>query len=135
MLETKKEHVLNHQKVLVVEDDETLEIVMDRIFQSIDSSITYKWVITAEKAIAELQTAHYDLVVADFSLQGKGTGLDLWEFCQERFPEKPFVMISSLGIDQFFKLVGDYRISPLFLPKPFYTGECRQVVGHLLEQA
>jgi DNA-binding NtrC family response regulator len=119
--------------ILVVEDDEDLKIIVERIFKSISPHITHTWVTTAEKAVTELRTEHYDLVFSDFYLRGNGTGLDLWEFCQDRFPDLPFVMTSGIELQRFFKLVGKKRASPMFLPKPFYAGECKQLIGSFLE--
>lgn len=120
------------RKVLVVEDDHCLKLVMTRVFNSIDQAIELDWTTSAEEARDALQGENYSLIVADFSLEGKSTGLDLWEICQEKYPDVPFVVISSMSVIEFYKLVGDNQISPPFLPKPFYIGECRQILKSLL---
>jgi DNA-binding NtrC family response regulator len=125
--------LIENAKVLVVEDDVDLKVILERILLKIDPALKYEWVTTAEEAAVELRRDHYALVIADFTLEGKGTGIDLWELVQERYPHIPFMMMSALDVEMFFKLVGRNRTCPIFLPKPFYSGECRQVIESLLQ--
>src|SRR5437868_3885833 len=119
-----------HNHILVVEDDICLSHIIERIFKSLDPSAELTWVYSAEEAYLKLDEnkSKYSLIVADYTLTGHETGLDLWDKCQTSHPNIPFVMVSSLTVDMFFKLVGTQKISPPFLPKPFYTGEFKQLV-------
>jgi DNA-binding NtrC family response regulator len=121
------------RNVLIVEDDICTQTVMTQLLQTIDSAIKADWATSAEKAKALLRMHHYDLTIADHTLNGEGTGLDLWRLCQDKYPSMPFFMISGLGIPEFFKLVGENQIMPAFLPKPFHVGECKQLLKCLLD--
>jgi DNA-binding NtrC family response regulator len=129
----KMENPASHPKVLVVEDDLSLKTVMTRIFSSVRPDFEITWVPSAESALAKLSQQSYDLVFADVYLSGIMTGLDLWTYCYDRLPAMNFVLISNLGVNQFFDLVGRERIAPPFLPKPFYVGECKELVSSLLK--
>ena len=122
------------KKIMVVEDDITLEPVLSGIFASIHPELEYKWVVTAEEAEQELakNCDDYGLILADHYLLGKETGLDLFELCQERYPQIPCVIMSGAGVDKFSKIVGQNRIFPPFLSKPFFIGECKQILEGLM---
>jgi DNA-binding NtrC family response regulator len=118
--------------VLIVEDDLCLKTILGRVLGTIDPNVSYTWATSAEEAQMILAEMRVSLVIADFGLVGKTTGLDLWDYCSENLPEMPFLMISGLDIQRFFKLVGQNRISPPFLSKPFRLGECRTQIHALL---
>jgi DNA-binding NtrC family response regulator len=123
----------NARNILVVEDDICLSHIIEKIFKSLDPDMTITWVYSAEAAALKLEEEqNFSLIVADYTLTGKETGLDLWDRCVRLHPDIPFIMVSSLTVDMFFKLIGTHRISPPFLPKPFYTGEFKQLVESLL---
>ena len=118
--------------ILVVEDDICLQTILERIFHAIDKSLKFDWVTSAEEAKLALKAEKYSLVIADHNLSGDLSGLDLWDICQAEYPGLSFILISSIGVQDFFKTVGPHRISPLFLPKPFYASECKQLLESLL---
>ncbi len=120
------------KSILIVEDDECMHAILGRIIRSIDPDLAYQWVTTAEEAIAELRQNNHSLVLADVSLAGRASGLDLWESAHSAFPKLPFVMMSSMGVQTFLGLIGRKRASPAFLAKPFYPGECRQIIESML---
>ncbi len=121
-------------KILVVEDDICLSHIITRIFKSIEPQPEIHWVCSAEEADIKIKEndANYSLIIADYTLNGDQTGIDLWNNCLKKYPKIPFMMISSLTISMFFDLIGPNKISPPFLPKPFYTGEFRQMIEALL---
>ena len=97
-------------RVFVVEDDQELSAVIERVLRSISQDIKLDWATSAEAAIMKLKEAlgasldqsPYDLIVADIFLDGKRTGIDFWHTCQELFPEVPVLVTSALSLDKFF---------------------------------
>ena len=128
-------------RVFVVEDDQELSAVIERVLKSISSEIILDWATSAEAAILKLKDAlnqhldqsPYDLIVADIFLDGKRTGIDFWHTCQELFPEVPVLVTSALSLDKFFAAVGRQHISPPYLQKPFSAGHCKQVFEGILK--
>jgi DNA-binding NtrC family response regulator len=131
----------NSRRILVLEDDLCLETMLTRIVHLIDPELETNWLTTGEKAIEDLSTKHrgpalpYKLFVADIWPPGDKSGLDFWKICRMRFPEIPFLFISSMPIDRFLRQLGSSVVCPAFLPKPFAVGEFRQVVEGLLNYA
>src|ERR1700761_3143659 len=73
-------------RVLLVEDDPTSEDLVKMICEKIDDRIKVRCVKTAEQAENILSTdSLYDLIIADHFLDGKETGLDLWNACQREY--------------------------------------------------
>ena len=132
----------NPLRVLVVEDDQELSTVMDRILKSIDETISLEWATSAEDAIVLLKKMaettpqagkSYDLVVVDIFLDGKRTGIDLWHTCQKLLPNVPVLVTSALSLDKFFAAVGSDSITPPYLQKPFSPRECKQAFEGILK--
>jgi len=128
-----------HRKVLIVEDDLEMCMVLDRVLTTTDQHVMVDWATSVDEAISRLQekaaqsiTRPYDLILADIFLEGQSTGIDLWKLCQEEFPDVPVVVTSSLPLEKFFALVGRGNIAPPFLAKPFQVGGCRQFLEGIL---
>jgi DNA-binding NtrC family response regulator len=125
------------KKIFVVEDDHACETVLRRVIRSIDPQAKIDWLESAEDAFQlmtdeENKGKTYDLIIADIFLAGKSTGLDLWRACHELYPLTPMLLTSGLQVDRFLETVGKETVAPPYLPKPFYLGECQQVIKGLL---
>jgi CheY-like chemotaxis protein len=130
------------RRVLVVEDDLALTTVIDQVLYTIDPDIECDWVSSAELAAGKIKEMlerstdrPYDLVLADIFIEGSKSGLELWEFCREQFPDMPIVLTSAMPVDRFLSSIGKNLICPPYLPKPFRAGECRQVLEGMLNYA
>jgi CheY-like chemotaxis protein len=129
-----------HPRVFVVEDDLELITVIDKVLKSIDPEIQIDWATSAEEAVFKLRqktsgggSKPYHLIIADIFLEGDATGLDLWNLCQQTYPEIPLVVTSGLSVEKFISTLGRDTICPPFLQKPFALGECRQMFQGLLQ--
>ena len=120
------------RNVLIVEDDLSLNPILTQVFHSIDPLLNVDWVTSAEEGLERIRTTPYTMVVADYSLAGNGTGLDLWDYCKDDIRKIPFVVVSSIALDRYFRLVGN-RVSPPFLAKPIYIGEAKQIFKAALD--
>lgn len=129
---------MNHlNRVLIVEDDQACEAILEKIVHSVDPRAKVDWVESAEVAALTLvqertQGRPYDLVISDIFLGGKLTGIDLWKIYQEFTPMPPVVLTSSLSVARYLEALENQPEIPIFLPKPFFADECRQVIRRFM---
>lgn len=136
-----KGKTLQPKKILVIEDDKTMTVLLGRALLDMNSDIEIHWAASLEQAVKQLiqntdieQNLPYDLVIADIFLEGNGTGLDFFKLMNETYPRIPFLVISSLAFDQVLKaLDGETEGGRLtYLQKPFLFNQCKQKVREIL---
>jgi DNA-binding response OmpR family regulator len=126
------------QRFLVVEDDQELCTVLSGVIHSINRDAEVDWATSAEqaRALVAARTAEggkgYDLALVDVFLEGEVSGIDFWRDLQEKLPEVPIVMTSSMPMHKFFTAIGVDSVAPPFLEKPFKPEECRRVIREIL---
>ncbi len=114
--------------ILVVEDSEMDYLLLAQIFKTRKPSIIPVHVETVDEAKIILQKDQsFDLIICDQFLPGTDTGLALWRFCQEKYPEIPFMMTSASNLTSFFETM-DQNVAPPFLHKPYTPREAWQKV-------
>src|SRR3989338_2989228 len=90
-------------KALLVEDEydlaELLVITLNDIVAEVD------WVTSVELAESKLSRGDYDLILADFRLDGKQSGLDLWGKVHREHPDTPFILVSGYSANVFNDLL------------------------------
>jgi DNA-binding NtrC family response regulator len=135
----KKPSTAINRTIFIVEDDIELSAVIDRILLSINSSLKFEWVTSAEEAIKILEKKAnskmgnpYDLVICDIFLDGARTGIDLWKYCQTRFPKMKILITSGIEYDELISLLNTKDATPLFLKKPFSVATCSNLLEKLL---
>lgn len=128
------------KRVLIIEDDPAQEVILNAIFHDIDPKIEIDYVTSGEAAVQRIKEAKqgikrtpYDLIVADIFLEGKMSGIDFWDICQNIFPNMPAVVMSVIPLRKFFYFIGSNNVSPPFLQKPLNLYECRQTFKRLLD--
>lgn len=129
------EQELSRNRILIVEDDVAMEVMLMRALRSLDPFASYQWVTSAEEAQVLIQEEIFSLVIADYYLIGRKTGLDLWEFCEANFPRLPFVVMSSLSAQKYARLFGQSRKVPPQLKKPFDLEGCKGFLKPFMEPA
>jgi DNA-binding NtrC family response regulator len=128
------------KRILVIEDDLFQATTVCQIVRAVVPEAEIEWITTAEEALVKIlggavtEARHYDLVLADIFLDGKTTGIELWEACQKSQPDMPVLLMSGMALTDFFRTVGRDIVSPPFLPKPFSVGECGQIIDNLLRR-
>jgi DNA-binding NtrC family response regulator len=120
------------EKVLIVEDELCLKTVLTQILSKLDSGCEVIWVESVGSAKVALRMERFSLIISDYLLKGKKTGLDLWHECERRYPDTPFLMISGIDVPSFLRRNKGARV-PSFLPKPFYAEECRSMIRNLVK--
>ena len=121
---------LHGPRMLVVEDDRDLEPLVRRAVGSLSPPVAVDWCTSAEQARVLLASRYYDVVLADYVLEGNGAGLDLRSDCWTFQPQAVFAMTSSYPLTEYLHSVG--RPGSPFLAKPFDVWRCRRFVSSLL---
>lgn len=133
--------ILQPKRILVIEDDKTMTVLLGRVLLDMNSDIEIHWASSLEQAVKQLiqntdieQSQPYDLVIADIFLEGNGTGLDFFKLMNETYPRIPFLVISSLAFEQVLDaLEGGTDGSQLsYLRKPFVYNQCKEKVREIL---
>lgn len=123
-----------NKSVLIVEDDRSLQPLWERIFDLIDEEIHVDWITTAEEAERLIRHRFisgrpYNLVIADISLEGDETGIDLWNRYGEE--AKQFAIVSGHPISSYdFQSHLDFGLPPYFR-KPLNVKLCFEIADML----
>jgi len=121
---------LHGPRLLVVEDDWSLEPLVRRAAHSLSPPVAVDWCTSTASARERLAHQFYDIVLADYLLDGPEAGLALRGDCWRLQPQAIFAMTSSYPLDEYLHGVG--RPGSPFLPKPFDLWSCRSFVASLL---
>jgi DNA-binding NtrC family response regulator len=121
---------LHGPRMLVVEDDWDLEPLVRRAAASLSPAVAVDWCTSAEHARRLLANRYYDVVLADYVLEGDQAGLELRSDCWTFQPQAVFAMTSSYPLTEYLHSVG--RPGCPFLAKPFDVWTCRKFVESLL---
>ncbi|MBS1969524.1 MAG: response regulator [Bdellovibrionales bacterium] len=125
-------------KVLVVEDDRIQWPLWESILKSAYSDVEIDWETTEAGAEALLRHAYqnnspYNLVISDIFLEGRDTGIDLWN----RYGEAAynFVFVSGLTTKNFDALMSTMSNlqggGPYYLEKPITPRMGKEVLKNL----
>ena len=123
------------KSVLIVEDDLALRPLWERAF--LGKAAKIDWATSMEEAEQYIRVrfktgSPYQLVVADISLEGKGTGIYLWN----RYGEEAanFVFVTGLPISkQAFHTLLNYGYPPYF-KKPLTAKKCLEIADMMSEK-
>jgi CheY-like chemotaxis protein len=118
----------NRQKVLLVEDNEAFRPILQSLVQHIDGAIQVIVADSVQAAMALIQEhsalgGRIDLIISDA----------LWEASQRFLPLSEFLLISENSLDDLLAAFTDQDNPPNYLPKPFRTDQCRDMVKWLLK--
>jgi DNA-binding response OmpR family regulator len=116
------------RSVLIVEDDLALRPLWERTF--VAKNVKIDWATNLEEAEQHIRTHYsqnqpYNLVIADISLEGRGTGIDLWN----RYGEEAsnFVFVTGLPISKHdFHTMLSHGYPPYF-KKPLTAKKCLEI--------
>jgi len=125
-------------KILVVEDDRIQWPLWESILKSAYSDVEIDWETTESGAEALLRHAFqtnspYNLVVSDIFLEGRDTGIDLWN----RYGEAAynFIFVSGLTTKNFDALMstmsGLKSGGPYYLQKPITPSVGKEILKNL----
>lgn len=108
------------RRMLVVDDDLDLRNLLQRVAHSVAPGLVVDWTTDAQSARDMMKTHEYALILLDYLLEGRGTGLSLLADCRRRQPTARLALMSAFAVHDLLP-----SCTP-FLPKPFSTAECRE---------
>lgn len=83
--------------LLIVEDDDIHKEALIELIGTEDINI--KGVKTAQEAINEVKTEHYDTVVVDLALMD-GSGYEVCEYIKNRYPKLPIIIYTGKELNK-----------------------------------
>jgi DNA-binding response OmpR family regulator len=113
--------------VLVVEDDSDVVPLIDRGLRAIHAHYSLSWTSDAQGARKALRSQEFDLVIADYTLDGGGTGWSLLQEVRQTCPDAQVGLVSALPL-------GVQRVESRFLRKPFSQAELISFLRPLVEK-
>jgi len=120
-------------RVLLVDDEPLILHILSRF---LNRSVMVKTVASAEEALDEIVTQHYDLCFLDVTLPGM-TGLDAMKIIHELSPITKVAIMTGNLLDEAMKMHID-DTAYAFIEKPFSLSHIRgvtdKVAAELIEQ-
>jgi CheY-like chemotaxis protein len=117
-----------HSRVLVVDDDAEMRVLLRRILESDGHRVTES--DRGTHVLAAVRDAPFDLIVLDKEMP-EMTGLDVLPLLRREFPRMPVLLITAFGGRQ--AEASALRLGATrYLEKPFRLSQFREVVDGLL---
>ncbi len=129
------------EKVLVVEDDKNLTVLIGYALFEVMSDVEIDWAISFESAISQIITKGvknkinpYDLIIVDIFLEGFGNGFDLIKVIHRIYPAVPFLIITSLSRDVVTENLSEMQTKNIIhLKKPFIYADCKAEISNIFK--
>jgi CheY-like chemotaxis protein len=135
----------SEKRILVVEDDLCVGRILFSMIRSVSPSAKIDWFLSAEEALSKINDLEtmgghsYDFIIADITLAGRTTGLDLWNTCKRRNLATQFLFISGMPKEAFLKSIetdashsnapGKDAPVPQYLQKPLSITEGKEIIA------
>lgn len=122
---------MNQRQVLVIDDEENVRKVVERIFKVVAPDYEVVSVADGFAAIAQFQQRFFDLVVTDYEMPGMD-GLELATIIRRLSPETRIVLMSGNEVSLLCNAVDRYGLDGYF-SKPFGPAEIAAVIDEMLQ--
>lgn len=127
MAKTNKQKPSNNNKILVVDDDGQMGLVLDMVLHESRFELDYvKDLLSAEEYLKKQQPL---VVILDNKLPD-GYGLDFIVYIKQRYPSLKIIMISGFGLAREAALETG---ADLFFEKPFDLDDFNEGIDKLLK--
>ena len=131
----------NSERVLVVEDDKILTVLIGYALFEVMNDVEIDWAVSFESAINQIVTEGlknkiypYDLIIVDIFLEGFGNGFDLIKVIHRIYPAVPFLIITSLSHDVVKENLSEMQTkNVIYLKKPFMYADCKAEIGNIFK--
>lgn len=95
-VQTKYRQTRFSPRVLIVEDDPQWQLILESTVRSVASRASFTCVTSVNAAREALNLEqNFDVILADFMLDGEETGLDLWRASGTSKSSDPFIMVTA----------------------------------------
>lgn len=122
---------LNHESVLLVDDEPIIADMGKRMLESIGYRVTIAYHPLNALEIFSRKPSAFDIVVTDLTMP-KMTGFDLAQEIRKINPGLPVVIVSGYLLEERMKLEKDEKTQ--FLKKPFELSEISEVLRRSLDR-
>jgi two-component system, OmpR family, alkaline phosphatase synthesis response regulator PhoP len=120
----------NKQKILLVEDEETLAIGLE--YNLTEEGYNVDWAVDGKEAIEKINESEYDLIVLDVMLP-YFDGFEVAERIREKYPQLPILFLTArTGVKD--KIRGLEIGADDYLTKPFHLKELQLRVKGMLKR-
>ncbi len=120
------------KKILLVEDNTAVSLVLTHALSTLDDEIIVKSVTTGEEAQDQITVGEWDVVIADYSLPGIN-GLELVrQVSAVNKKSVSWVMITAFGDSEIMQEAFSLGVSD-YLAKPFSLAKFRRAVASHLD--
>jgi two-component system NtrC family sensor kinase len=117
-------------RVLAVDDEKSVVEMTKRVLEQ--AGLQADTAGSIQEAIYRLTDCEYDLVLADMHMPD-GSGMEVWEFVQEKQPQlvdKVIFISGDIRVKQ--KIQERLGLEPLVLLKPFHVADLHKMVNQVL---
>lgn len=114
------------KKVLIVEDDLVQSMIMERVVSSFGYKVCGN-VETGAEAIEMASCLKPDIIISDYMLKGKQSGLDIIDTLRKRNLRSSFIIISGVTESDLIRDIESLECVE-FLKKPFIAHELSAVL-------
>ena len=121
--------------VLLIEEDTALHQFWSLLIKKVHPNSALTVTTNAEDAERLISNAlesfsPFDLVISNLFLRGEMTGLELWKLFSDSeifFPQ--FIIVSSVPITEYERLLSHEKRKPLFVRKPLDPNFCGDLIS------
>lgn len=125
----------NSQRVLVIEDDLSLQPLWTAVLKRCFGSPEIEWSVSGEEARKMMKSSTdmgcpYDLVISDIFLSGNDTGLDIMSSQELALTGAKFVLVSVAEEE---KIRGNFPVKErVVMTKPLNVNDCVKTICALM---
>ena len=121
---------MNKKRILIVEDEARVAMLMKQFLASLGSNYAVETVASGNEALAKMQANTWDLVITDNRMPGI-TGLELIETIRQQSPSTLVILMTAYGsdeVEQATQRLGVYQ----YMIKPFPMSDLKRIIAEAL---
>jgi len=118
------------QRILLVDDDKMLSVVVGRGIQLMAKDSVIDTVNNADEALIKLQGQSYTLLITDYNMP-KTTGLTLAQEVRQKWPNTYIILMTAYGTPQLRETSQSLGIHG-YITKPFSLNKLRTMINEVL---
>jgi response regulator of citrate/malate metabolism len=116
-------------RILIVEDDFIAGRFLEKSVTEFSPHIKCFTATSMDEALKLCERIQFDVIISDYFLKGEGTGLDLCQEIQSKFPKVQCLIISRLKFYQYQEMSKYAKAPPDFVEKPIKDNTIRSYLS------